>query len=60
MMQLKPLQSDDCGCVVDFPLFYPLVCLFSGLPTLLNPEYLRFIRQTMNTCRGVVASTFTR
>ena len=28
MMQLQPLQSDDRRCVVDFPLFYPLVCLF--------------------------------
>ncbi|SUG45732.1 Uncharacterised protein [Salmonella enterica subsp. arizonae] len=40
MMQLKPLQSNDCGCVVDFPLFLPTGMPAPGLPH--EPEYLRF------------------
>ena len=50
MMQLQPLQSDDRRCVVDFPLFYPLVCLFPAYH--MNANIFVFISQTVNTACG--------
>ncbi len=53
-MQLQPLQGDDRGCVVDFPLFYPLVSL---LPTHhMHPNILVFLGQAVNAF-AVDAST---
>ena len=49
----QPLQSDDRRCVVDFPLFYPLVSL---LPTHhMHPNILVFLGQAVNAfCRRCI------
>lgn len=53
-MQLQPLQGDDRGCVIDFPLFYPLVSLFPAHH--MHPNILVFLGQAVNAF-AVDAST---
>jgi hypothetical protein len=53
-MQLQPLQGNDRGRVVDFPLFNPLVSLLPA--DHMHPDVFIFIRQTVNPF-AVVAST---
>ncbi len=55
IMQLQPLQGDDRGCVVDFPLFYPLVSHL--LPTHhMHPNILVFLGQAVNAfCRRCIS-----